>query len=178
MTQDRRAGRLTALGILLFPTFLLHGQQTTNTHCTVVGNTASCTSTTTDYGAQQQRNNESARQAGEAIGRALGRAAQQRSFSRSVKKYCAGHPGQDWNYRSRANGTVISSGHCPSEEDRVTEVANEFAAKHRDFKRSPGNAEAVASYIEEHNLDPRHPKSYERAYRDLKRSGQLDLYQR
>jgi len=166
------------LSILLFAGRFTNGQQTTNTYCTLYGNTASCSSTTTDYGAQQQRNNEVARQAGEAIGRGLARAMQHHRFSKQMKKYCAGHPGQDWTYRSRANGTVFSSGHCPSEEDRVAEVANEFAAGHKDFKRNPANAQAVIAYIAVHNLDPRERKSYERAYKDLKKSGQLELYKR
>jgi len=166
------------LGILLFAGHFTNGQQSTNTHCTLYGNMASCSSTTTDYGAQQQRNNEAARQAGEAIGRGLARAMQQHCFSKQVKKYCAGHPGQDWTSRSHANGAIFSSGHCPSEEDRVAEVANEFAASHKDFKRGPANAQAVITYIEAHNLDPRERRSYERAYKDLKKSGQLELYKR
>ncbi len=34
----------------------------------------------------------------------------------------------------------------------------------------------MTGYIDIHKLDPREKKSYERAYKDLKKAGQLDLY--
>ena len=154
----------------------LPGQSTTNTNCTMYGNTANCTSTTTDQGAQQQRAYEQGREAGQAIGQGLAVAMQRHRFGKGLRKYCAAHPGEDWHYRSASDGRVISSGHCPSDEDRVLAVANEFAARHKDFKRDPENAKAMTTYIEAHNLDPREGKSYEQAYKYLKDAGQLDLY--
>jgi hypothetical protein len=155
---------------------------TTNTNCNMYGNTANCTSTstTTDSGAQQAERQREAYEAGQKIGSALGQgiaaARQEHAFNRGLHRYCDAHPGQDWHYHSRMDGHIISSGHCPSDEDKVEMAANEFAARHKEFIKGPANAQLMTSYIEGHNLDPREPKSYERAYRDLKNSGQLSLY--
>ena len=34
----------------------------------------------------------------------------------------------------------------------------------------------MVSYVQQHELDPRSEKSYERAIKDLKKSGRLELY--
>jgi|SRR5580658_2049030 hypothetical protein len=158
----------------------MHGQTTTtNTNCSVYDTTANCTSTSTDDSAQKAQQAEQQRQAyetGQAIGAAFGQAMQARAFSKGLRKYCDQHPGEDWHYSSRADGHTISSGHCASDDDKVTALANEFAAHHKDFVRSPANGEAVANYIDVNKLDPRERKSYEKAYKELKKTGQLELY--
>lgn len=77
------------------------------------------------------------------------------SFSKWLRKYC--------------------DQHC-SDDNKVVAAANEFVAHHRDFMPSPDNAHVVAMYIEANKLDPRDGKSYEKAYKDLKKEGQLELY--
>ena len=159
---------------------VVHAQQTTNTNtnCNTYGNTANCTSTstTTDYSAQQAEQQRQAYETGQRIGAALGTAMQAHALSKNLRKYCDAHPGQDWHYYSRVDGHTISSGHCPSDEDKAEVAANEFAAHHKEFIRGPANAEAMVSYIQSHNLDPRERKSYERAFSDLKKAGQISLY--
>lgn len=159
-------------------------QQTTstNTNCTLYGNTANCnsTSTTTDNGAQQAERNREAYETGQKVGAALGQgiagAMQAHAFSKGLRKYCNAHPGQEWAYYSRADGHKISSGYCPSDEDKGIAAANEFVSRHGDFMRTPSNSQAMTAYLEDHRLDPREEKSYERAYKDLKKSGRLELY--
>ena len=153
-----------------------YGQETTNTNCTLSGNTANCTSNTTDYGAQQQRSFEEGQQVGSALGEGIGLAMQRHSFSKGVKKYCAAHPGADWHYYSKADGHVLSSGHCPTEDEKAEAVANEFIARHKDFVPEPANSKVMIAYIESHKLNPLETKSYDRAYKALKKAGQLDLY--
>jgi hypothetical protein len=65
--------------------------------------------------------------------------------------------------------------HAPSDDDKVTASANQFAAHHKDFMRSPANAQVVATYLEANKLDPRERKSYEKAYKNLKKAGELEL---
>jgi hypothetical protein len=65
---------------------------------------------------------------------------------------------------------------CSSDAGKVLAAANDFAAHHKDFMLSPNNVRCVASYIEANQLDPRARKSYEKAYNDLRKEGQLELY--
>ena len=155
-----------------------HGQQTTNTNCTLSGNTANCTSNTTDYGAQQQRANEEGQQVGQAIGAPIGQAiyaARVRHAEKKwIKKHCAQYPGHDWGYQ--INGQIVASGHCPTEEEKAEMATHEFMAHHKDFKPCADNSKLMVAYIEAHSYDPREQKSYERAYKTLKKTGQLELY--
>lgn len=181
MTMNSAACKIAVLVVLSFALHhSMNGQTTTtNTNCSVYGNTANCTSTSTDDSAQRAQQAEQQRQAyetGQQIGAAFGQAMQAHAFSKGLRKYCDAHPGEDWKYRSTADGHTISSGHCPSDDDKVTVLANEFAAHHKDFVHSPANGQAVATYIEANKLDPRERKSYERAYKELKKTGQLELY--
>jgi len=153
-------------------------QQTTTTHCNINGNSADCTSNTTDYGEQQRRAYEAGQQVGNALGTGIARAMQQHAFSKGLKKYCAAHPGQQWNYYSRADGHVISSGYCPSEQDNAVAAANEFMAHHKEYVPCPENSQAITNYVQQNRLDPRERKTYERAFNDLKKAGQLQLYKR
>jgi hypothetical protein len=53
---------------------------------------------------------------------------------------------------------------------------NPFMARQRDYIAEPSNSKLIVAYLEDKQLDPREEKSYERAYKDLKREGRLDLY--
>jgi hypothetical protein len=66
--------------------------------------------------------------------------------------------------------------HASSDDDKVTASANQFAEHHKDFMRSSANAQVVATYLEANKLDPRERKSYEKAYKNLKKAGELELY--
>ena len=169
---------LTALSLLMLPCPLLMSQQTTNTNCMTVGSNTNCTSTTTDYGAQQQRAYEQGQQVGTALGQGIGAAMQTHAFSKGLKKYCAAHPGQHWHYYSRADGHVLSSGHCPSDEDKAVEAANLFMSKHKEYIPGANNSQLITNYLDSHRLDPREEKSYETAFKDLKKEGKLELYAR
>ena len=57
-------------------------------------------------------------------------------------------------------------------------MANEFIAHHKDFIRSAANANVVVTFLEMNKLDPRERRSYEKAYRELKKAGKLELYAR
>lgn len=163
------------LGVLLL-TGNAHGQQTTNTNCTLSGNTANCTSNTTDYGAQQQQAYEAGQQVGNALGTGIANVIQAHSFSKGLRKYCDAHPGEAWHYGVIATGQAYRSGTCPSNEEKSVQAANKFMAHHKDFKPCDANSKVMTAYIETHNLDPREEKSYERSYKALKKSGQLNLY--
>ncbi len=173
MTMDSAIRRLALLVVLSFALrHPMRGQTTTTkTNCDVYGNTANCTSTSTDDSARKAQEAEQQRQAyetGQKIGAAL-------AFNRNLGKYCAAHPGEDWHYRS-GDGHEVSSGHCPSDEEKATARTNEFVAHHKDFMRTTANAQALVSYMETNKLDPRERKSYEKAYKELKKAGQLELY--
>jgi hypothetical protein len=181
MLSRKQLSRLSSVtGLLVLSLVPALGQQTTttNTNCNLYGNTASCTSTSnsTDYGAQQQRAYEQGQQMGRALGQGLAGAIQAHAFTKGVRNYCNTHPGEEWRYFSRADGHTISTGHCPSDADKAGIAAAEFTAHHKDYIKGPSNSQAMISYVRQHELDPRQEKSYERAYKDLKKSGQLELY--
>jgi len=157
---------------------LAFSQQTTNTNCTTVGADTNCTSTTTDYGAQQQRAYEQGQKVGDALGRGISSAMQTHSFNKGLKKYCDAHPGQEWHYTSRSDGHLISTGHCPSDTEKALEAVYIFMSKHKDFMPGDENATEITTYIESNRLDPREEKSYESAYKALKKEGKLKLYSR
>jgi hypothetical protein len=154
----------------------MQSQTTTTTNCSIYGNTANCTSNTTDNGAQQQRAYEAGQQVGNALGVGIARAVYAHNQSKGIRKYCEAHPGQDYTWRRNRDGVITAQGHCSTEEDKQTIAANEFMAHHKDYKQGPANNQAMTAYIDTHKLDPREKKSYERAYDDLKKAGQLDLY--
>lgn len=167
-----------ALSIFVVTGPLLICQQTTNTNCTTYGSNTNCTSTTTDYSAQQQQAYEQGQAAGAALGQGIARAMQAHSFSKGLKKYCDAHPGQEWHYYSRADGHTISSGHCPTDEDEALEAANLFMSKHKDYIPGATNSQLITGYLDSHRLDPREERSYETAYKGLKKDGKLELYAR
>jgi hypothetical protein len=165
---------LTAALVLASATRYSKSQQTTDTNCTLYGNTANCTSTTTDHSADNQRSYEAGQQVGNAIGVGLARAIGAGRRASWVKKFCAHHPGSGWHWGTPGN--ITDRGTCPTSADERVEAANAFIAKHKDYVPEPANGTVMVAYIDAHNLDPRQEKSYERGYKDLKKSGQLHLY--
>jgi hypothetical protein len=113
---------------------------------------------------------------GRALGHGLAGTIQAHAFTKGVRNYCNAHPGEEWRYFSRADGHTISTGPCPSDADKAGIAAAEFTAHHKDYIKETSNSEAMITYLQHHDLDPRNEKSYEHAYKDLKKSGQLELY--
>jgi hypothetical protein len=164
------------IAILTLSANLTYPQQTTNTNCNVNGNNINCTSDTTDYGAQQQQLNEAGRQIGNAIGTGIARARQSHAHEKWVKKFCAANPGGDWRWYGSSDGHTLATGHCPSQNEKAVIAANEFMAHHKDYIPCEENSSVMTSYIQHRNLDPREKKSYEEAFKELKRENQLKLY--
>jgi hypothetical protein len=165
MSNCGATGTAAILSIFLVGGHILLAQQTTNTNCTTVGNNTNCTSNTTDNAAQQQRAYEAGQQVGNALGRGLGAAIHAHSENKAIKSFCSTHPG--W---------TIEGDRCLTNEDKGVIAANEFMSHHKEFIPEPANSKVLVAYLEDHKLDPREEKSYERAYKDLKKSGQLELY--
>jgi hypothetical protein len=111
----------------------MYGQTTTtDTNCTMNGNTANCTSTSTDDSAQRQA--QAAAQAekdrqgealGNSMGTALGRGIIAMHEAHQVKKYCKQHPGEVWTRTSNADGHVLATGQCNFEKPHVATVSNQ-----------------------------------------------------
>lgn len=49
-------------------------------------------------------------------------------------------------------------------------------SKHKDMILSEENGQNIANYIKLNNLNPSEEKSFERAFKDLKKRNQLHLY--
>jgi len=154
-------------------------QTTTNTdtNCNLSGSTANCTSTstTTNPAAQQQRDYQAGYAVGSALGSGLAASMRAHSMNKKLKKYCETHPNQSWTYRA-PDGHVLSSGNCPPPEDKSIAAVNTFMAKHKDYIAETANGTAMIAYLQSHNLNPDEEKSYETAYKDLKKEHQLHLY--
>lgn len=172
--RNKRVNFAVVLLILVLPHVnFASGQQTTNTTCNVLaGDTVHCNSETTNPAAQQQQ----AFQQGQQFGQALAAAVQMRQFNKDVRNYCAAHPGEDWAYRSNSDSHTMSSGRCPSGQEQVNAAAGVFLERHKEFKNVAANADALWAYIQTRNLDPRQEKSFEHAYKSLRKEGKLDLY--
>lgn len=152
------------------------GQTTaTDTRCTTNGNSTDCKSTTTNPNAQQQQSYEAGRQIGNALGTGIAARIQAHSLDKKLRKYCEGHPNENWTYRA-ADGHPVSSGVCPPVEDKSTTAAQAFMAKHKNYIVEPANADAMVGYLKAHDLNPTEEKSYELAYNALKKENRLHLY--
>jgi hypothetical protein len=160
---------------LLFASQVMQSQQTATTNCSTYSNTANCTTNTAYYSAQQQRAYQTSLAVGNALGQDIPKAMQAHSLNRGAKKYCEAHPGGDFVWKD-GDGQIMFPGHCPSEEVQQAIAANEFVAHHLNYKRCAANAKAINAYFDTHKLDPREKKSYEHAYNDMKKTGQLELY--
>jgi len=84
--------------------------------------------------------------------------------------------GQAIQARLFGKGHKYCDPNCSPDDDKVIAAANDFASHHKEFMPSPVNVQAFTSYIEANKLDARERKSYEKAYKDLKKEGQLELY--
>jgi hypothetical protein len=120
MTANKAAYRpaLIVLSIVLCQS--MHGQTTTtNTDCSLNGNMANCTSTSTSDAAQiaQQQAQQAERDkqlndAGSAIGVGISNAILRHKVKKGVEKYCEQHPGETWTWQ--VEGQALS-GVCPGE---------------------------------------------------------------
>ncbi len=130
------------IGVFLLFAPIIRGQQTTttNSNCNLYGNNANCTSTstTTDNAAQQQQAYEAGQRVGSAIGQGIAAGMQAHAFSKGLQRYCDAHPGEEWHYYSRTDGHALSSGHCPSDDDKALAAANTFMAHHKGLHQRPG----------------------------------------
>jgi hypothetical protein len=118
------ANKVTHNLVLIVLSFVLcHSMQgqttTTNTDCSLNGNTASCTSTSTSDAAQiaQQQAQQAERDKqlndmGNAIGAGISNAMLRHKVKKDVEKYCGQHPGEPWTWQ--VNGQPLS-GVCPGE---------------------------------------------------------------
>lgn len=164
-----------ALSVLAIASPVLFAQQAAITNFTTSGINADFTSTRIDYVVQPQHVHEQGQQNRNSLRSPVPVAKQAQLFTfKSVKKFCALHPDEDWRY-VRADGQVLSTGHCLSDLDKGFEAATNFRSHHRDFIAGESNAQLMTDYLESHRLDPREEKSYEIAYKDLKKAGMLDL---
>lgn len=59
--------------------------------------------------------------------------------------------------------------------ERAVAIVNQFLGRHKNFITCPQNATAMTSYLEAHNLSPLRESSFEKAFEDLKRQGQLRM---
>lgn len=69
----------------------------------------------------------------------------------------------------------MESGHCPSADAKSIAVLNSFLAHHKKIASSPTNTQTLVAFVNYNKLNPREEKSYERAYKSLKSTGQLEV---
>jgi hypothetical protein len=150
--------RVFAVAVLAPLTLAAYGQQTV---CTQNGNQTTCTTSPTPY--------EQGQAIGAPIGAALGNGIYVHRVHAAAKKFCASQPGATYY-------GPLGQVYCPTDSDLVAGAVNEFHAHHRDFIQNQENAEAVVGYLQQHDLNPSKEKSYERAYKDLKKARALQLY--
>ena len=121
MTVNKATRSLMLVVLSFVLSRAMHGQTTTtNTDCTLNGNTANCTSTSTSDAAQiaQQQAQQAERdkqlnEMGQNLGNALGTAINNGRIRKGIRKYCDAHPGE--NFAWQVNGKVVTSGVCPGE---------------------------------------------------------------
>lgn len=87
-------------------------------------------------------------------------------------EYCQGHPGEDW---ARTFGDTTRTGHCDDADPKSAAVLNRFLSHNKKLAPTPANAQTLIAYVNYNKLNPREEKSYERAYKSLKQTGQLEL---
>lgn len=119
-----------------------------STKCTTIGKDTSCTTTpTTDWNA---------------VGQNLGAGLRARVDERRQWDFCHAHPGQVYE------GQV-----CRSWEQQAADTAVAWMGMHHKYAQTPANGTAMAGYIEANGLDPRLYKSYDRAFKELKKQGRV-----
>jgi len=105
---------------------------TTNTDCTLNGNTANCTSTSTDNSAAIRAQQE----AGAAVGKAMGTAVNGLIVGHRIKSYCKKHPGETWTLSNNNTGEVYNSGQCPESNRQTPQTAQQLASSREQEARS------------------------------------------
>jgi len=138
MTLSNATRRLAMLVVLSFALrHSMHGQTTTtNTDCTINGNTANCTSTSTDDSAERKaqaeaqaerdrRSEELGKSMGNAFGAGIGAMARVHNFHKQVNQYCKQHPGETWTWGNNDTGEVYESGQCKGEKQYTPTVSKE-----------------------------------------------------
>lgn len=60
--------------------------------------------------------------------------------------------------------------------ERAVAIVNEFMARHKDLLPCQQNSTAITSYLVAHNLNPLDENSFEKAFKDLRKQGQLKLH--
>lgn len=155
------------LSFIILLTVPCRAQVTTT--CSLYGNTAYCTSY--DQGAAIAEQQHEQYEAGQAVGRGIGMAIFRAHFPGWRRGYCSQHPGQPFNY-SNASGNSIT-GTCPSQDVLANEAATEWMAKHLEYKPSDVNGRAMDGYIADNRIPRWEPKSYDQAFKALKKSGKI-----
>lgn len=128
--------------------------QSTNTNCTANGNQADCNTQT------QQAN-----QNGEKLGAGLGQLAVAlaiRHAQKATESFCHNNPGQ-----------VYKGYQCPTLEQAAVETAISWRDRHPKFHQCPENANVMINYMTSNNLDPTSYKSYDTAFKALKKQGKI-----
>src|SRR5208282_1956919 len=148
LTMSNATRRLAILLVLSFALrHSMHGQTTTtDTNCTVNGNTANCTSTSTDNSAairaQQERQAEQDKaneQAGAAVGKAMGSAMNGLIVGHKIKSYCKQHAGESytWTWPDGRKQEGVCPGTVVVTKEKLIEASN-----------SAFRAEKVVGYAE------------------------------
>jgi hypothetical protein len=146
--------------------------QTINTTCSLYPTAVYCTST--DGGAalaaqERQQQYQAGYQAGQAVGSGVGMAVFRAHFSGWRRKYCSRHPEQPFYY-GNADGDSMT-GTCPNLSGLANEPAAEFVAKHYGSITSAEKAAAIDKYVADNHLPPWEPKSFDKAFHAVKKSG-------
>jgi hypothetical protein len=90
------------------------------------------------------------------------------------RRFCAGHPLQPFFY-GNARGDKIT-GTCPSQDQLADEAATEWMAKHLQYRPSAENGAAMDQFIADSRLPRWEPKSYDKAFKTLAKTGKLDSH--
>jgi hypothetical protein len=106
-----RITKLLVLTLLVARAVGQNSTSTTQTDCTLFGNTANCTSTTQTQ-QQPSAQSEQGYKTGQAVGTALGQAIAYHRAKHAIKRYCKKNPGSPWWYSSPATGRL--DGTCPN----------------------------------------------------------------
>jgi hypothetical protein len=143
MTMKKATRGVVMLVVLSFALrHSVHGQQTTTTtetNCTVNGNTANCTSTSTDNSAaiqaQQERQAEQDKaneQAGAAVGKAMGSVMNGFIVGHKIRSYCKKHAGEPYTWQgpdgSKQDGT------CPGTPQTAQQLASSREQEARSWR--------------------------------------------
>jgi hypothetical protein len=146
-------------------------QATTRCYTPPGSNTTTCTSAngarTTCYTPPGSNTSNCTTQPGtdwNATGQQIGAGIGQGIATRQQEKFCKKNPGQ-----------VYHGYKCPTEEERSFLTAKRWMDDHPKFHQSDENAKAMVAYMKENKLDPREYKSYNKAFKALKKAGKVEL---